>query len=168
MGSAAPRSSTLRLFSLFWWWLQQLQLLMEIMTMMSMRNMVGMSLRREKLNQDMQAEVMEEDIVATAEAIVVVTAEDMVDTVAVTMVKDLLNQDTVMVVIVDVLAHMVDMVVDVDMVVIVEAIAHMVVAMEVGMVDMVEVTMERERLDMVAMEGVMGEVMVEVMAEATL
>merc|ERR1712128_237849 len=99
-------------------------------------------------------------------AMVVVTAEVMVDTVAVTMVKDLLNQD--MAVMVDVLFHMVDMVVDVDMVVIVEAIAHMVVAMEVGMVDMVEVTMERERLDMVAMEGVMVEVMVEVMAEATL
>merc|ERR1712106_723440 len=128
---------------------------MEIMTMMSMRNMVGLSLRREKLNQDMPAEAM-----------VVVTAEVMVDTVAVTMVKDLLNQD--MAVIVDVLFHMVDMVVDVDMVVIVEAIAHMVVAMEVGMVDMVEVTMERERLDMVAMEGVMVEVMVEVMAEATM
>merc|ERR1712128_181846 len=134
--------------------------------MMNMRNMVGMSLRREKLNQDMQAEVMEEDIVATAEAMAVVTAEDMVDMVAVTMVKDLLNQDMAIVAIVDVLFHMVDMVVDVDMVVMVEAIAHMVVAMEVGMVDMVEVIMERERLDMVAMEGVMVGVMVEVMAEA--
>merc|ERR1711892_1263824 len=74
---------------------------------------------------------------------------------------------------------MVDMVVDVDMVFMVEAIAHMVVAMEVGMVDMVEVTMERERLgmvdmvevtmererlDMVAMEVDMLGVMVEVMA----
>merc|ERR1712123_508281 len=105
-------------------------------------------------------------MVATAEA--EVTAEDMVDIVGVTMVKDLPNQDMVMVAIVDVLFHMVDMVVEVDMVVMVEAIAHMVVAMEVGMVDMVEVTMERERLDMVAMEGVMVEVMVEVMAEATL
>merc|ERR1712123_59503 len=121
---------------------------------MSMRNMVGMSLRREKLSQDMQAEVMEEDIGATAEAMVVVTAEDMVDMVEVTMVKDLLNQD--MAVIVDVLFHMV------------EATAHMVVAMEVGMVDMVEVTMERGRLDMVAMEGDMVEAMedmVEVMEE---
>merc|ERR1711892_1645970 len=114
---------------------------MEIMTMMSMRNMVGMSLRREKLSQDMQAEVM-----------AVVTAEDMGDMVAVIMVKDLLNQDMAMAVKVD----MGDMVVDVVMVVMVEAIAHMVVGMEVGMVDMVEVTMERERLDM------------EVMAEATL
>merc|ERR1712106_1294514 len=146
MGSAAPRSSTLRLFSLFWWWLQQLQHLMEIMTMMSMRNMVGMSLRREKLSQDMLAEVMEEDIVATAEAMVVVTAEDMVDMVAVTMVKDLLNQD--MAVMVDVLFHMVDMVVDVDMVVIVEAIAHMVVAMEVGMVDMEEDMVEDTGADL--------------------
>merc|ERR1711892_714324 len=92
----------------------------------------------------------------------------MVDMVAVIMVKDLLNQDMAMVAIVDVLFHMVDMVVDVDMVVTVEAIAHMVVAMEVGMVDMVEVTMERGRLDMVAMEGDMVEVMVEVIAEATL
>merc|ERR1712106_351284 len=66
--------------------------------------------------------------------------------VAVTMVKDLPNQDMAMVAIVDVLFHMVDMVVDLDMVVTVEAIAHMVVAMEVGMVDMVEVTMERGRL----------------------
>merc|ERR1712123_238204 len=79
-----------------------------------------------------------------------VTAEEMVDMVAVTMVKDLPNQDMAMVAIVDVLFHMVDMVVDVDM---------------VGMVDMVEVTMERGRLDMVAMEGVMVEVMVEVMEE---
>merc|ERR1711892_1191433 len=125
-----------------------------------MRNMEGMSLRREKLNQDMQAEVMEEDMVATAEDMV-----DMVDIVAVTMVKDLPNQDMVMVVIADVLFHMVDMVVDVDMEVMVEAIAHMVVVMEVGMVDMVEVTMERERLDMVAMEVDMVEVMVEVMVE---
>merc|ERR1711892_693970 len=123
------------------------------MIMMSMRNMVGMSLRREKLSQDMQAEVMEEDIVATAGAMVVVTAEDMVDTVAVTLVKDLLNQDMAMGAIVDVLFHMVDMVVDVDMVVMVEAIAHMVVDMEVGMV---------------AMEVDMLEVMEEVMAEATL
>merc|ERR1711892_257019 len=100
------------------------------MIMMSMRNMECLSLRREKLNQDMQAEVMEQD----------------------------------MVVIVDVLAHMVDMVVAVDMV----ATALMVVAMEGGMVDMVEVTMERERLDMVAMEVVTVEVMVEAMVEATL
>ena len=126
-------------------------------------------MRREKLNQDMQAEVMEEDMVATAEAMAVVTAEDIVDTVVVTMVKDLLNQDMAMVAIVDVLFHMVDMVVDVDMVVTVEAIAHMVVAMEVGMVDMVEVTMERERLDTeVEVEVVMVEVMVVVMVEAIL
>merc|ERR1712123_41011 len=97
-----------------------------------------------------------------------VTAEEMVDMVAVTMVKDLPNQDMAMVAILDVLFHMVDMVVDVDMVVMAEAIAHMVVAMEVGTVDMVEVTMERGRPDMVAMEGVMVEVMVEVMAEVTL
>merc|ERR1712128_174034 len=95
-----------------------------------------------------------------------VTAEDMVDIVGVTMVKDLPNQDMAMVVILDVLAHMVDMVVDADMVAMVEAIAHMVVVMEVGMVDMVEVIMERERLDMVAMEVDMVEVMVEVMVEA--
>merc|ERR1711892_455349 len=100
---------------------------------------------------------MEENMVATANAMSEVTVEDMGDIVAVTMVKDLPNQ--AMVVIVDVLAHMVDMVVDADMVAMVEAIAHMVVVMEVGMVDMV--TMERERLDMV-------EVMVAVMVEAIL
>merc|ERR1712106_831735 len=127
---------------------------------MSTRTMEGMSLRREKLNQDMQAEVMEEDMVATVEAMAEVTAVDMVAMVGVTMAKDLLNQDMVMVAMVDVLAHMGDMVLDVDMVVMVEAIVHMVVVMEVGMVDMVGVTMERERLDMVAMEVDMVEVMV--------
>merc|ERR1711892_133693 len=105
----------------------------------------------------MQAEVMEEGMVATVEAMV-----------AATMVKDLLNQDMVMVAMVDVLAHMVDMVVDVDMVAMVEAIVHMVAVMEEDVVDMVGVTMERERLDMVAMEVDMVEVMVVVMVEAIL
>merc|ERR1712106_751683 len=166
MGSAAPRSSTLRLFFLFWWWLQQQQLLMEITTMISMRNMVGMRLRREKLNQDMQAEVMEEDIVAAAVVMAEVTAEDMEDMVALTMAKDLLSLDMDMGAMVDVLLPMVDMVV--DMVAMVEAIVHMVVVMEEDVVDMVEVTMERERLDMAAMEVDMGEVMVVVMVGAIL
>merc|ERR1711892_1392117 len=103
---------------------------MEIMSMMSMRNMEGMSLRREKLNQDMQAEVMEEDMVATVEAMAGVTAEDMEDMVGVTMAKDLLSLVMVMVAMVDVLVLMVDMAVDVDMVVMVEDIVHMVVGME--------------------------------------
>merc|ERR1711892_1604904 len=117
---------------------------MEIMSMMSMRNMEGMSLRREKLNQDMQAEVMEEDMVATVEAMAGVTAEDMEDMVGVTMAKDLLSLVMVMVAMVNVLVLMVDMAVDVDMVVMVEAIVHMVVVMEEDVADMVEVTMERE------------------------
>merc|ERR1712106_1257829 len=100
---------------------------------MSTRNMVGMSLRREKLNQDMQAEVMEEDMVAIAAVMAEVTAEDMV---ALTMAKDLLSLDMDMGAMVDVLLLMVDM----------------VVVMEEDVVDMVEVAMERERLDMAAME----------------
>merc|ERR1712106_1134893 len=113
----------------------------------------------------MQAEVMEEDMVATEEAMVVVTAVDMVGG---TMVKDLLSLVMVMVAMVDVLALMVDMAVDVDRVVMVEAIAHMVLVMEEDVVDTVGVTMERERLDMVAMVVDMVEVMVVVMVEAIL
>merc|ERR1712106_841629 len=92
----------------------------------------------------------------------------MEDMVGVTMAKDLLSLDMVMVAMVDVLAHMVDMAVDVDMVVMVEAIVHMVVVMEEDVADMVEVTMERERLDTVVMEVVMVEVMVVVMVGAIL
>merc|ERR1711892_969508 len=141
---------------------------MEIMSMMSMRNMEGMSLRREKLSQDMQVEVMGEDMVVIAEAMAEVTAEDMEDMVGVTMAKDLLSLVMDMGAMVGVLVPMVDMAVDVDMVVMVEAIVHMVLDMEEDVADMVEVTMERERLDMVAMEVDMGEVTVVVMVEAIL
>eukprot|EP00091_Calanus_sinicus_P011618 TRINITY_DN2621_c0_g1_i3.p2 TRINITY_DN2621_c0_g1~~TRINITY_DN2621_c0_g1_i3.p2 ORF type:complete len:129 (+),score=52.80 TRINITY_DN2621_c0_g1_i3:100-486(+) len=118
---------------------------MEIM--MSMRNMEGMSLRRERLNQAMQEGVMA-DMVATVEDMEEVMVVDIVEDMVVTMAKDLLNLDMDMV---GGLGHTVAMVVDVE--VMVEDLLHMV-AMEVAMEDMVEVIMERERLDMVvAMEG---------------
>merc|ERR1719341_2388670 len=100
-------------------------------------------------------------VVVMEEVMVVVTVEDMV----VTMAKDQLNLDMDMV---GVLGHMVAIVVDVE--VTVEDLFHMVGMeeamvedMEGGMGDMVEVIMERERLDMVAMEVAMEVEMVVVM-----
>eukprot|EP00091_Calanus_sinicus_P011617 TRINITY_DN2621_c0_g1_i2.p2 TRINITY_DN2621_c0_g1~~TRINITY_DN2621_c0_g1_i2.p2 ORF type:complete len:136 (+),score=53.53 TRINITY_DN2621_c0_g1_i2:100-507(+) len=135
---------------------------MEIM--MSMRNMEGMSLRRERLNQAMQEGVMA-DMVATVEDMEEVMVVDIVEDMVVTMAKDLLNLDMDMV---GGLGHTVAMVVDVE--VMVEDLLHMV-AMEVAMEDMVEVIMERERLDMGAMEADMVEAMdlaMEAMVEAIL
>merc|ERR1712013_1792 len=93
---------------------------------------------------------MEEGMVDTVQA----TTEDMEDIMEDIMVRDLLSLDMAMVVTLD---PMVDMDIEEDMGEVTVPMGEAIAAMEV--------TMERERLDMVVMEVPMVVVMVEVMEE---
>ena len=104
-------------------------------------------MRRERLSQDMQEVVMEEDMVVT----VLATAEDIVDIVVDIMAKDLLSLDMAMVAVLDLM-------VDMDMEVVTVGVTVHMVDMVMAVEAMEEVTMERERLDMVVMEVAMVEV----------
>ena len=104
-------------------------------------------MRRERLSQDMQEVVMEEDMVVT----VLATAEDIVDIVVDIMAKDLLSLDMAMVAVLDLM-------VDMDMEVVTVGVTVHMVDMVMAVEAMEEATMERERLDMVVMEVAMVEV----------
>merc|ERR1711909_239773 len=117
-------------------------------------SMEGIIMRRERLSQDMQQVVMEEDMVVT----VLATAEDIVDTVVDIMAKDLLSLDMAMVAVLDLM-------VDMDMEVVTVGVTVHMVDMVMAVEAMEEATMERERLDMVVMEGAMVEVTDLVMGE---